>query len=85
MTRAVVAKWRLTTKAPLLTDIPLTTAPLVVTHSLGFVPNGILAASLSADARVWFTAYTKTTVTVTASAACTARLVVWLLCLLRLS
>jgi hypothetical protein len=56
----------------------LTTSSVTLAHNLGRPPTSILVVALNADARVWQSgASTASTITVQASAACTATLEVY--------
>jgi hypothetical protein len=60
-----------------LTQIVLTTSALKVPHQLGRTPRGFFVTDLNANAVVFRTGSTDTTITLTASASCTVNLWVY--------
>lgn len=51
-----------------LSEITVTTAGLTVQHSLGRTPKGWIVVDQNADARIWRTAWTSTTISLDSSA-----------------
>jgi hypothetical protein len=60
-----------------LSGLDLSTTATKINHKLGRLPQGWIVVDKNADARVWSTAKTKSTLTLTASATCTVSLWVY--------
>jgi hypothetical protein len=60
-----------------LTDVIITTTGLTVPHSLGRTPRGWIVVDKNADANIWRTAWTSTTISLDSSATVTATILLF--------